>query len=420
MADELEGYEYTLDDAPWAMEGEPVVLSLREDDAGRKTRRVLRWHTAVKNGVRRFSVDIIHQRWDAQWDVWRNDAFDRRKVHGGESVRIELDQDQTALLREHLNNLFQVNELVSEEASKQFRVYRVDRPPLPANVTEAVRQVLETADADEFARNLTEMSPDFANAVAVVQRHRVLSAALEEFRQHLDANDWSETHWQRFFKANSWIFGYGLTYRFIVTEQAQPNYGGGDVSGEGGQRGDYLGATKADARFAVLVEIKLPRAPLVSGGRYRNGSWHVSKEVAGGIAQLQSNCETWKVASEQRRNVQWAAERNDIRTTQPEAILLIGRWSTLGGDSEKEESVERFRRQLWNPRVLTYDELFERASFVVERAAPNAESDLDPDEAADDANEDGEDEDGGEPDPDWEPEPDSAVPPEPDYDDLPF
>lgn len=34
MTDDLEGYEYTVDYAPWAAQGSDIVLSLRADDEG--------------------------------------------------------------------------------------------------------------------------------------------------------------------------------------------------------------------------------------------------------------------------------------------------------------------------------------------------------------------------------------------------
>ena len=79
-----------------------------------------------------------------------------------------------------------------------------------------------------------------------------------------------EGQWQQFFEANSWIFGYGLSYRFLSTLQTQPNYGGTTVSGSGGQRGDFLLASEAERRFTVLVEIKKPTSTLVGANEYRN------------------------------------------------------------------------------------------------------------------------------------------------------
>ncbi len=106
--------------------------------------------------------------------------------------------------------------------------------------------------------------------------------------------------------------------------------------------------------------------------RYRNGAWRPSKELAGGVAQLQANCQQWLVASRQLPNSEWASER-DLTTAQPKGILVIGRTGTIDDDREKRESFERFRQHLWNQEVVAYDELYRRAEFIVARTTTDEE-----------------------------------------------
>ena len=60
--------------------------------------------------------------------------------------------------------------------------------------------------------------------------------------------------------------------------------------------------------------------------------------------------------------------------------MIIGRTASLESTDgttlsrERRESFERFRRHLWNPEVITYDELLARARFIVERAADRRSS----------------------------------------------
>jgi hypothetical protein len=77
-------------------------------------------------------------------------------------------------------------------------------------------------------------------------------------------------------------------------------------------------------------------------------------------------------------NRDWAEDR-DVTPVQPRGILLIGNLAQLevqstAESSTRRETFERFRRSLWNPEVLTYDELLERARFLVSQAKPSVTS----------------------------------------------
>jgi Shedu protein SduA, C-terminal len=80
----------------------------------------------------------------------------------------------------------------------------------------------------------------------------------------------------------------------------------------------------------------------------------------------------------------------------PKGILLIGNTDQLD-DDEKKATFHAFRRNTWDPEVITYDELLERAKFLVartatlvEQAAAPAEPDvLDPDDGSGSDNGDG-------------------------------
>jgi hypothetical protein len=237
-----------------------------------------------------------------------------------------------------------------------------------------VESLIDTHGQDIF-RIIDEIRPDLLTAAALARRYEEWSEALVGFERHVVDEDWDEPQWQDFFEANPWIFGHGLAYRFLVTTQAQPTYGGTAVTGRGGEKGDFLMATEGDIRFAVLVEIKRPDTELLAKKQYRNGAWLIGEELAGGTAQLQGNCDRWaKEGSRTDANRDWAESEN-ITTIQPKGILLIGRLAQLEGQTTGEgttrrESFERFRRSLWNPEVLTYDELLDRARFLVAQAKP--------------------------------------------------
>lgn len=55
---------------------------------------------------------------------------------------------------------------------------------------------------------------------------------------------------------------------------------------------------------------------------------------------------------------------DQIFTVQPKGILIVGHTSQLI-NSSKRGTFERFRRNLANPEILTFDEVLDRAKFIV-------------------------------------------------------
>lgn len=219
-------------------------------------------------------------------------------------------------------------------------------------------------EGEGFWDAIDDLRPGLIETIARAKTYESRLNAVREFEAHLAAHNWSEGEWEGFFRSNKWIFGHGLDYRFLGEVQGQPHYGGVTVTGSGGQRGDFLMATAAVARFTVLVEIKKPDSELVTKNTYRNGVHELGKELTGGVSQLQSYCRRWVLeGSRQETNVEMLMAEN-ITTAEPKGFLIIGQTAQLD-DTAKKLTFELFRRNLHNPEVITYDELLARARFVV-------------------------------------------------------
>jgi Shedu protein SduA, C-terminal len=121
-----------------------------------------------------------------------------------------------------------------------------------------------------------------------------------------------------------------------------------------------------------LVEIKKPVTKLLAvkkGGenvKYRNGAWLIGQHLIGGVTQIQANCKTWLRKSFEPENADELLPQN-IYTASPKGILVIGNTEELGNDRSKIESFEMFRRSISDPEIITFDELYERAKFIVEK-----------------------------------------------------
>ena len=214
-------------------------------------------------------------------------------------------------------------------------------------------------------------------AVALRKQHEAREAALAEFADKRESGEWDEGDWEQFFKDNTWIFGYGLAYRFLSAIQNQPHYGGTGFEGTGAERGDFLMASEAKARFTVLVDIKKPETLLLAHKPYRGEAiYRVSSEVGGGVAQLQANCATWfSEGARSPRNVRKLGGMG-IHTHEPKGILVIGRTAEFAEDDDKAGSFERYRRRLQNPEIVTFDELYERARYLIKTDFETAKADI--------------------------------------------
>jgi len=190
---------------------------------------------------------------------------------------------------------------------------------------------------------------------------------LAEFKKALTEHTTEENWWQDFFEQNKWIFGYGLNYQILKQEQTQAHYGGQKVDGKGGQKGDYLTSTLGDINFTILVEIKTPKTPLLQGiTQIRNGAWSLSKNLTDALSQIEANIYTWeKQGSEQPENRD-RLEKENVYTVQPKGIIVIGSLSEFGEERNKRETFQRFRKSIHGIDIITFDELYKRASFIVE------------------------------------------------------
>jgi len=155
------------------------------------------------------------------------------------------------------------------------------------------RSLLRFIEGGDQVRNLESV----LETVRRADRQQVL----QTFKRHLDdrgtARKLTETKWEDFFRRNPWLLGLTLKEcQFLSEVQGQPDLGGKDLAGKGGQRGDSLMATEGETRFTVLVALKTPEAGLVEEQRYRNKAYRPAPEVIGGVAQVQAECYRWEAS----------------------------------------------------------------------------------------------------------------------------
>jgi len=209
---------------------------------------------------------------------------------------------------------------------------------------------------------------------------------LEVFKQLLDDVNYFEklrakkrcnveSLWQQYFEKNSWIFGYGLGYVFLTgldekkLEQVVQGYNVGNY----GKRVDALMKTKGLISSLCFVEIKTHNTPLLNRTPYRPGCWAVSSELSGAVAQVQGTVASAVVSLSDKIAIKdnlGDPTGEEIFNYQPRSYLVIGDLdefrTEVGVNEEKLRSFELFRKSINNMEIITFDELFERAKFIVQ------------------------------------------------------
>lgn len=217
-----------------------------------------------------------------------------------------------------------------------------------------------------------------AHRKLVVEEFRSLLEDAAAFEEALEkANGRREAVWQRFLEANPWILGVGLAGQLLTAwdnDRLEQVVAGYSVA-QPGKRTDALLRTSGRIRALVFAEIKHHETKLLDTTEYRAGCWAPSTDLAGGVTQIQQTVDL-AVSSIQRRLPEvdeGGAETGEATwLVRPRSFLILGRLDELRGTSgvhaAKYQSFELYRRNLYEPEILTFDELLARAEWHVELA----------------------------------------------------
>ncbi len=198
----------------------------------------------------------------------------------------------------------------------------------------------------------------------------------ENERIALGTNKGKESVWQKFFEDNTWIFGYGLNYVFnspLQNQKLEQVVSGYDFNNSG-KRIDALMKTRGIINSFCFGEIKIHDTSLLKQVKdpYRGECWAVSDELSGAIAQTQKTVQ--KAIKDLATKVELKDEGGNptgehLFLYQPKSFIVIGSLSEFktanGINEDKFSSFELFRQSLFNPEIITFDELYERAKFIV-------------------------------------------------------
>jgi len=236
-------------------------------------------------------------------------------------------------------------------------------------------------DNEELIAEVLRNSVTKSDVVALGYRKRqleVFAKLLEDdnyfdnLKQKKKCTD--EALWQQFFEKNPWIFGYGLSYIYSsgLDERKLEQVVRGYRVGQSGKRVDALLKTRAIASTLCFVEIKTHKTKLLGSPEYRAGCWRPSDHLSGAIAQVQG---TVSYAAETIFGKLQLTDKEGFPTAEeafnfsPRSFVVVGSLKEFVGDHGVNEaqlrSFELYRRNLHQPEVITFDELYERAKHIV-------------------------------------------------------
>ncbi|MFF4819990.1 Shedu anti-phage system protein SduA domain-containing protein [Kitasatospora sp. NPDC001309] len=187
----------------------------------------------------------------------------------------------------------------------------------------------------------------------------------------------SEALWQEYFEGNSWIFGYGLNLlacEALDDGKLERITTGANIFTGAGKRIDAIMRSKGFISSMLFCEIKTHETPLLAKTLYRTPDvYQASTELGGGVAQVQKTVhKAQRLISKELTRLYQAdgtPTGTELSTTKPRQVLVIGSLAEFKHDGEvnpeKLSSFELYRSSVQGIEVITFDELYDRACFIV-------------------------------------------------------
>lgn len=211
--------------------------------------------------------------------------------------------------------------------------------------------------------------------VKVFQRLLEDEAYFERVKERKQCS--SEALWQKFFEKNPWIFGYGLRYIYLagLNSKKLEQVVSGHMVFKHGKRADALLRSRGVISNLCFVEIKTHKTDLLQEKPYRVGCWAPSTELAGAVSQVQGT--VMMATDDIRTKLRGTAEGGsptgeDAYNYMPKSFLVIGNLQEFVGEhgvnEERHRAFELFRGNTLSPDIITFDEVYERARFIVAQA----------------------------------------------------
>ena len=207
--------------------------------------------------------------------------------------------------------------------------------------------------------------------------------ALQKFEKLLNNGDYIQIYirdnnlknpnlekvWQHFFENNQWIFGYGLDYKFQAILQREVHLNTSFLDQTNSVLADFL---LGDKKFTTFVEIKRPDTQIFAKSLNRSGCWRLSSDLYDAHSQILEHKACGQIKL-QMGSVNYDNNGETIaqNSYDSKTILIISNWSEIDKDNPKNQEIKKktfelFRQNSKNVEIITFDELYDRAKFIVD------------------------------------------------------
>ena len=302
-------------------------------------------------------------------------------VSNKETQKVKLNKFNIAQLKAFLQFISEIDlKGITEKRLKIFNNQKLDDDSI-----KHIKTLLLKDGGAELVESLIEngiiSSKDIVNTSFRKRGLQIFKDLLEQenyWKEYAAKNDISihseEKIWQFFFEKNQWIFGYGLDYRYQEILQREANLSDTELDGSNSVISDYL---IGDKFFTTFVELKRPSTPLFGKIKNRSNSWRLSNDLIESVSQILEHKASGLIRLDKEQFIN--GEPFEQKAYNSKVILIIGDWKELEESSNtlekeiKKKTLELFRRDSKNIEILTFDELYERACFIVKGESVNQE-----------------------------------------------
>lgn len=179
-----------------------------------------------------------------------------------------------------------------------------------------------------------------------------------------------EVIWHHFFKENDWIIGLNVDIKFIRDFLSEQKIGVENSLGKGSPKLDLLGISY----FTTLIELKTSNTNIFKINKNSNSranTWDFTTEFIEAYSQTLSQRTEINKNKEIIGDDGIKIDTDVYRILDPKSVLIFGNrniefpHNRSVTNSIKSDCFERFRRDIRNVEIITFDELFERAYHIV-------------------------------------------------------